>query len=98
MVSDEGAGSRPTASMVKIYVARDTFEAQLIRRTLAAHGIACMIPGDEMDAPGGGLEANAVLVPTERRDEALGLLEEAWAFYEDTESGPPADDSLDGVG
>jgi len=98
MVNDEGAGSGPSSSMVKIYVARSTFEAQLIRRTLAARGIACMIPGDEMDAPGGGLEANAVLVPTKRRDEALGLLEEAWAFYEGTESEPSGGDSPNEVG
>jgi hypothetical protein len=68
--------------MVRIYEAGSVFEASLIRRTLAAEGIDCLIPGEELDAPVPTQAGeNAIFVPESERDRALGLLERAWSFY-----------------
>lgn len=79
------SGGEPAASrdLAKIYVAQSVFEAELVRRTLSRHGIECLIPGDDLSGETGrGLEENAIFVLSERRDEALGLLEQAWKFFE----------------
>jgi len=80
------SASGPARSMIKIYEAGTVFEAALIRRTLEAEGVACLIPGEDLqDTTLSGSEENAIFVLEEDRDRALALLQKAWAFFDQEE-------------
>ena len=73
-------------SLVQIYVATNVLEASLIRRTFKEHGMPCLIPGEDMNAGSNlRIDDNAIFVPADRRDEALKLLQEAWAILQSLE-------------
>ncbi len=70
------------SGFVRIYDARSTLEAELIRKVLSAHEVPVLIPGDDLDSPGeAGLAAESIFVPIALRDRALALLQEAWNFF-----------------
>lgn len=72
---------------VQIYIAKSVLEASLIRRTLTEHGVPCLIPGEDLEVGAdSGLNENAIFVPVDRRDEALGLLQKAWDFFKPVEN------------
>lgn len=74
--------------LVQIYIAESVLEAALIRRTLTEHGVPCIIPGEDLGVgTESGLDENAIFVPVDRRDEAMGLLQEAWDFFGPVEDG-----------
>jgi hypothetical protein len=73
-------------SLVQIYVAKNVLEASLIRRTFEEHGVPCLIPGEDMKIRDNWrIDDNAIFVPVDRRDEALELLENAWAILHSLE-------------
>ena len=78
--------------MVQIYIAKNVLEASLIRKTLTEHGVACLVPGEDLEVGAESeLDENAIFVPADRRDEAIELLREAWEFF------APVEESTDGT-
>jgi len=68
-------------AFVRIWDARSTFEAELIRKVLTEHGLTVLIPGEALDLPPSAqVGGNTVFVPTVERDRALSLLPEVWRF------------------
>ena len=75
-------------SLIKIYIARNTFESSLIRKVLTEEGIRVLIPAEEFDeVVGPGIEPEAIFVPEVDRDRAIQLLQKVWDFLD-----PPGDD------
>ncbi len=73
-------------SLVQIYVAKNVLEASLIRRTFEEYGVPCLIPGEDMKVRSNlRIDDNAIFVPVNRREEALKLLEKAWAILQSLE-------------